>query len=135
MKRRGALPFQEVEQLIASGCLRGIRPENLQPASVDLSVGDEAYRVWGSVLPLPGVRVRDFLHAAVLFSHDLNQPLEPGATYLVRIAETVKLPERLYCYTNAKSSVGRNDLHVHWLPTGCRGSTRSRVGSRESCGP
>lgn len=120
MRRQGALPYQEMEQLIDAGFLKGFRTEQLQPASADLSVGEEAYRVWGSVLPLPGVRVREFLHAAVLFPHDLSNPIEPGGTYLIRVAETVQFPPEavFYCSSNAKSSSGRNDLHVRLVADG-----------------
>lgn len=118
MKRRGALPYQELEQMTASGFFSGFREEHLQPASVDLAIGEECYRAKGSVLPLPGVRVREFLRAATLFRHDLAQPLEPHATYLVKVAQEIRLPTQFYGFTNAKSTTGRVDIHVRLVADG-----------------
>lgn len=104
--------------MMASGFLKGFGEQSLQPASVDLTMGEECYRAWGSALPLPGRRVRDFLRAATLFRHDLAQPLEPGATYLARVAEEVQLPPQFFGATNAKSTTGRVDIHVRLLGDG-----------------
>ena len=118
MKRHGALSYQELLQLMASGYIQNSHEERVQPASIDLSIGEEAYRAWGSVLPLPGVPVREFLRAATLFRHDLSQPLEPGGTYLIKAGEKIHFPTGLYGYTNAKSSAGRIDLHVRLVADG-----------------
>ena len=118
VKRHGALSYQELLQLMASGYIQNSHEERVQPASIDLSIGEEAYRAWGSVLPLPGVPVREFLRAATLFRHDLSQPLEPGGTYLIKAGEKIHFPTGLYGYTNAKSSAGRIDLHVRLVADG-----------------
>ncbi|KKW20685.1 MAG: hypothetical protein UY64_C0040G0011 [Parcubacteria group bacterium GW2011_GWA1_51_12] len=53
MRKAGALPIQEMEAMIESDQLRGFTGQ-LQPASADMSIAEDAYRVRGSALPRPG---------------------------------------------------------------------------------
>ena len=111
MRKAGALPIQDMEEMVEAGLLKGF-PKQLQPASADISVAEEAYRVRGAALPRPGQSIEELRDEVVMFRHNLGQPLEPGATYLVKTAQSVMLPKGIYGYLNAKSSSGRNDLHV-----------------------
>lgn len=115
---QGALPYQAIQQLQAQGFLKGFGEGSVQPASIDLSIGQEAYRIRGSALPLHGETVRNLLKTIVLFPHDLALPLEPGESYLCKIKEEIKLPGSVYGYTNPKSSTGRNDIQVRLLADG-----------------
>lgn len=114
---QGALPIQEMEEMIHAGYLTGF-PTPLQPASADMSIDEEAYRVRGSICPLPSMTVRELLKKISIFPHDLEQPLEPGATYFIRSRQSVSLPEGVYGYCNPKSSTGRVDLHVRLVADG-----------------
>lgn len=115
---KGAVPYQNLIELRNTQVLKGFAEKNVQPASIDLSMGEEAYRLRGSILPRHGERIRDILPAVVRFPHDLSQPLEAGATYLVKVLQDVTLPDSLYGYTNPKSSSGRNDIQVRLLADG-----------------
>jgi hypothetical protein len=49
---QGALPYQTIRELMASGAIHGVTQDiAVQPASLDLSLTDEVYRVRGSYLP------------------------------------------------------------------------------------
>src|SRR5262245_24340045 len=56
----GILPSQEIRNLIARGSIQAtpaINPEHVQPASLDLRLGDIAHRVRASFLPGPNSTV------------------------------------------------------------------------------
>ena len=56
----GLLPSQAIRELIAKGRVvgnRAITEEQIQPASLDLRLGDIAHRVQASFLPGPGGKV------------------------------------------------------------------------------
>ena len=58
----GILPSQEISKLIDCGSIRAtptINPEHVQPASLDLRLGDMAHRVRASFLPGPNATVAD----------------------------------------------------------------------------
>lgn len=113
--RKGALPSQMIGEMIEAGFICGASRNRIRPASMDLVVTDEVYRIEGSFLPHPGEAVRDII-AGNLFAamsvlrHDFALPLERGVTYLARLSETLVLPESVYAYCNPKSTTGRNDV-------------------------
>jgi len=115
---KGSLSYQDLLRLQKEEFLKGFQEDSLQPASIDLSISDEAYRLRGSILPHHGEKVRDLLHVVARYPHDLSQPLEPGQIYLCKVSEQVRLPGELYGYTNPKSSTGRNDIQARLLADG-----------------
>ncbi|MFH1585003.1 MAG: 2'-deoxycytidine 5'-triphosphate deaminase [Patescibacteria group bacterium] len=114
----GVLSYQELREMQERGVLSGFSEKSFQPASVDLSITEEAYRLKGNILPQRGESVREMLVHAVRFPHDLSQPLEVGASYLCKIREGVRLPGSLYAYANPKSSTGRNDIQARLVADG-----------------
>ncbi len=108
MSRTGVLPKQMLQELRATGYIDGVLPRYLNPASIDLPLADEAYRLESIFLPLPGERVRGLLPLVGATPHNFNNPLEVNVPYLVRIAGTWRLPSTVYGYANPKSSTGRN---------------------------
>ena len=111
----GVLPAQSLRRLIDAGALAGtpgIEADQLQPASLDLRLGQEAWRVRASFLPGPGKRVADRLADFRMHRMDLGAGavLEKGCVYLVPLAERVALPAGIDGAANAKSSTGRLDL-------------------------
>ncbi|MYA20193.1 MAG: 2'-deoxycytidine 5'-triphosphate deaminase, partial [Chloroflexi bacterium] len=87
----------------------------IQPASIDLRLGAKAYRLRSSFLPGPTARVRDRLPELQMGAPlDLADPegvvFEPGRPYLVRLMESVRLPEGTVGRTNPRSSTGRLDV-------------------------
>lgn len=111
-KKLGALPIQDIFQIMEGGMIKNARKENVNPASLDLSISDELYRIEGIFQPRPGEQVSDLLHAIRFSPHNLRSPLERGVTYLARLKEQFALPKNVYGYCNPKSSTGRNDIHV-----------------------
>ena len=112
---RGVLPRQSLAQLIADGAIFSdlpIDPDQLQPASLDLRLGDVAYRVRASFLAGEGRSVSERLAALEMHRIDLaaGAVLEKGCVYVVPLQERLDLPEGLTAVANAKSSTGRLDL-------------------------
>lgn len=114
----GALPYQDIKRLIADGVLGNAKEENVNPASLDLSLSGEIYRMEGIFLPRPGETITELVGETEHSKHNFENPLEREVTYLVRLNETAALPQDVYGYCNPKSSTGRNDVHVRVLADG-----------------
>jgi dCTP deaminase len=111
----GVLPSQAIQTMIASGALAGdpaILPDQIQPASLDLRLGNVAYRVRASFLAGAGNGVEDRLAEFTMHQIPLTggAVLEKGAVYVVPLMERLALPEGIQAVANAKSSTGRLDL-------------------------
>ncbi len=106
----GVLPIQTLRKLLTSGHISGVGEEYLNPASIDLPLSEEAYRVESIFLPLKGERVRSALELTGAEAHDLSKPLEVGVPYVIRVEGTWGLPSEIYGYTNPKSSIGRTNV-------------------------
>ena len=111
----GVLPAQAISAMIAEGSLAAqpaIRPDQIQPASLDLRLGATAYRVRASFLAGKGRKVADRLAEFEMhrFSLEGGAVLEKGAVYVVPLMERLSLPEGVTAVANAKSSTGRLDL-------------------------
>jgi dCTP deaminase len=127
---RGVLPSQALRKLVAEGAIGAdpaILPDQIQPASIDLRLGTEAYRVRASFLAGPGQTVADRLAEFEMHRMDLRPGavLEKGCVYLVPLAERLQLPAGLQGTANAKSSTGRLDLLTRVITDG--GSEFDRV--------
>lgn len=115
MHKSGILPDQEIAALFKSGALAAPRPldnDQIQPASLDLRLGEKALRVRASFLPGPGCRVAEKLDRLKLHEIDLTDGavLETGCVYIVPLLEHVDLPAEISASTNPKSSTGRLDI-------------------------
>lgn len=84
----------------------------IQPASLDVRLGDMAYRVRASFLPGKSATVADRLNDLTMHQVSLTggAVLEKGCVYVVPLMETVRLPEGISAAASAKSSTGRLDL-------------------------
>ena len=119
----GTLGLDELRHLVVTGAVAsdaGILPAQVQPASIDLTLGEEAYRLPGSILPLANETVRDLVRDLALERLDLSKPtcLGRDQVYLVRLRERLALPAGLEAYANSKSSTGRVDLATRVLADG-----------------
>lgn len=117
----GVLPDTEIECLMDAGRILGVADRGqVQPASVDLTLGPVAHRVRAGFLPGPGTRVRDGVDALTFGTLDLSAGavLEPGAVYLVEARESLSLGSGMSGRANPKSSTGRIDLFVRALGDG-----------------
>jgi dCTP deaminase len=129
----GVLPDHEIEALIASGAVDAPDPVpgQVQPASLDLRLGDVAYRVRASFLP-GGRPLAERLPEFEMHRIDLSAGavLERGAVYLVPLVERLALPPELSAVANAKSSTGRLDLLTRTVTDGGREFDRIAPGYR-----
>lgn len=116
----GILPAHGIQNMVrekqiwASG---GVLDDQIQPASLDLRLGDIAYRIRASFLPGEKGTVADKLAARAYHKIDLSHGavLETGCVYLVPLMEAVSLPERTTGFANPKSSTGRIDVFTRLI--------------------
>lgn len=113
---QGVLPSQLLERAIAAGWIGAtydkIPTEAVQPASVDLRLGERAYRVRASFLP-DDESVDAKLSDLVVDELDLRDEgavLETNRPYLIPLIEELALPPGVRGRTNPKSSTGRLDV-------------------------
>ena len=121
--RGGVYPVQEIEALIESGAILLDQPlldHQLQPASLDLRLGDFAYRVRASFLPGPGISVAERLADVRLHAIDIRDSavLETGCVYVVPLQEALALPAGVSASANPKSSTGRLDVFTRIIADG-----------------
>jgi dCTP deaminase len=118
----GILPCQKISEMVANaeiapvGILSDILPDQVQPASIDLRLGDYAYPVDASFLPGKGAKVLEKMgeldadfHS---FGMDLSKGavLEKGRVYVVPLLESIRLKSEVAAFANPKSSTGRLDI-------------------------
>src|SRR5476651_1659198 len=108
----GILPSQSIEALIEAGEVKLAEPlveTQLQPASLDLRLGNIAYRVRASFLPGRAEKVSKKLDDLQMHAISLSQGavLETGCVYVAPLLESLALPDDLSAATNPKSSTGR----------------------------
>jgi dCTP deaminase len=112
----GIWPAQRIEKSIAdgfitSGAYRLPGEGCLQPASLDMRLGERAYRLRASFLA-SGEEVESKLDAFAMESIDLRDGaiLERSRPYLIPLIEELALPEGVRAKANPKSSTGRLDI-------------------------
>ncbi|RFC67115.1 MULTISPECIES: 2'-deoxycytidine 5'-triphosphate deaminase [Mesorhizobium] len=115
MRQTGILPDRDIAELFSSGALiaaRALDSDQIQPASLDLRLGEKAYRVRASFLPGPESTVAAKLDRLKLHEIDLTNGavLETGCVYIVPLLERLKLPADISASANPKSSTGRLDI-------------------------
>ncbi|MBI2169776.1 MAG: 2'-deoxycytidine 5'-triphosphate deaminase [Actinobacteria bacterium] len=113
---RGVLPSQHLAQAIDAGVIHAgdfrIPEENIQPASLDLRLGEVAYRIRCSFLP-GAQSVERKLKDYVIDELDLHREgvvLETNRPYLIPLKERLALPAEMRAKANPKSSTGRLDV-------------------------
>lgn len=121
------MPSQEIASLVDDGCISsaGLLPgelkQNIQPASLDLTLGPKAYRLQASFLPQWPNKVEDRLADLLMYEINLTKGaiLERGAVYLIPLGEKLRLPRDIRGRTNPKSSTGRLDVFTRVITDGC----------------
>jgi dCTP deaminase len=112
---RGILPARLIADFCARDHIRLARPvdsDQIQPASLDLRLGERAFRVRASFLPGPQATVADRLRTLALHEFPLKDGavFETGCVYIVPLLESLALPEGISASANPKSSTGRLDI-------------------------
>lgn len=126
----GILPSHTIQEMMDAGDIVGtvenpIHSDQVQPASIDLRLGDFAYPVDTSFLPGKGLKVLEKLRRldpdVERFKLDLRNGnvLEKGRIYLVPLLESVNLRSTdLAAFSNPKSSTGRLDILTRLISNG-----------------
>jgi dCTP deaminase len=119
-KTAGILPSQALNALIDQGAISAACPfarDQVQPASVDLRLGETAWRVRASFLPGAGRKVSERLADVAMHRLDLTAGavLEKGCVYIAQVQEALALPAGVSGRANPKSSTGRVDVFVRLL--------------------
>jgi len=119
------LPYQKIRDLIFGAnpmifSTREIRETQIQPASLDLTLGSRVYRTSSSFLPKSNERIADILMERTLYDFELKPGtvLEPNSSYIIPLAEYLDLAPGIHGYANPKSSIGRVGLFVRLLADG-----------------
>ena len=128
----GVLPSQIISAMIARGQIAADRPveaAQVQPASLDLRLGREAFRVRASFLAGAGRPLRERLGEFEMHRIDLTDGavLEKNCVYVVPLLERLSLPGDVNAVANAKSSTGRLDLLTRVITDG--GVEFDRIGA------
>jgi dCTP deaminase len=116
----GILPSQKIQEMLIRGEISTLMMppdhDQIQPASIDLRLGDYAYPVDTSFLPGKGMRVFDKMKQLddrfADFKIDLSKGavLEKGRVYVIPLLETINLRGGVAAFANPKSSTGRLDI-------------------------
>lgn len=122
--KSGVLPSQFLRAAIGAGVIDAggftIPPANIQPASLDLRLGETAYRIRCSFLPAHQTverRVKDFV-IDELDLHGAGAVLETNRPYLIPLKERLALPPNVRGKANPKSSTGRADVFTRIITDG-----------------
>lgn len=119
----GILPCQAISELIETGEIRaganGLQ-DLVQPASLDLRLGERAYRVRASFLPGRGRTVAERIAQFSMHEIDLTGGalLEVGCVYIVPLVESLALGPQVSGLANPKSSTGRLNLFTRLIVDG-----------------
>ena len=129
---KGILPDRMIAALAAAGGIlpsADFVPGQIQPASLDLRLGEIAYRVRASFLPGSTTVARRIdelkLHEFALGD---GAVLETGCVYIVPLQESLALPDDVAAAANPKSSTGRLDVFTRVIADETRGFDRLEAG-------
>ena len=120
----GVLPNQYLEAAIATGVIDAggfkIPQHNVQPASLDLRLGEVAYRIRCSFLPASHPVERRIKELVIdeLDLHGEGVVLETNRPYLIPLKERLSLPPEIRAKANPKSSTGRADVFTRVITDG-----------------
>jgi dCTP deaminase len=141
----GLLPSQEIRRLVEHGRVTAspaITEEQIQPASMDLRLGDIAHRVQASFLPGQFATVEEKIKELRMTRVDLTGAavFEKGCVYVVPLCEELNLPPGISAKANPKSTTGRLDIFTRlitdhgaefeYVPAGYKGKLYAEIVSR-----
>jgi dCTP deaminase len=118
-RSRGVLPYQAIRSLIESGHIagKGLDELQVQPASLDLRLGEVAYQVGASLLPGKKAGVLEAAKYLQMQTIDLTKPqlLLKGCVYIIPAMEVLNLPRGVMAKANPKSTTGRLDVFARLI--------------------
>jgi dCTP deaminase len=128
---RRAIKAMVRRKLITYG--RGIEDSQFQPASLDLRLSKDAYRVRASFLPGRARTVKEHLDSLSPEPVSLageGAVLEKGIVYIARLIEGLALLPSVSGAANPKSSTGRLDIFTRLIVNGAEAFDEVPVGYR-----
>jgi len=130
---KGILPDRMILALIKTGAIipaAALDEDQVQPASIDLRLGEVAYRVRASFLPGPDSTVAERIDELKLHEIPLGDGavLETNCVYIVPLMESLALPPDIAAAANPKSSTGRLDVFTRVIADETRGFDRIEQG-------
>jgi dCTP deaminase len=130
---KGILPDRMIAALVKIGVIipaAALDDDQIQPASIDLRLGEIAYRVRASFLPGPDSTVGERIDELKLHEIPLGDGavLETGCVYIVPLMESLALPSDIAAFANPKSSTGRLDVFTRVIADQTRGFDRIDAG-------
>lgn len=116
----GILNDRAIRRLVDSRVVHAPVPVldgQVQPASLDLRLGDVAYEVRASFLPTAESTVLGCVEGLRARELDLARPavLERGRVYIIPLIEELRLPQRVSAKANPKSTTGRVDVFTRLI--------------------
>jgi dCTP deaminase len=124
----GILPGQKIKEMLGNREIMtlfgDVEADQVQPASIDLRLGQYAYPVDTSFLPGSGTRVLDKMKQLDErfedFKIDLRNGavLERGRVYVIPLMEAISLRSDVAAFANPKSSTGRLDVLTRLIADG-----------------
>jgi dCTP deaminase len=132
-QERGILPDRMIAALAEAGAIlpaSPFAPDQIQPASLDLRLGEVAYRVRASFLPGPHATVAERIDDLKLHEFALGDGavLETGCVYIVPLIESLALSAGLSAAANPKSSTGRLDVFTRVIADRARNFDQIEAG-------
>ncbi len=105
---------EQIKTLIKSGQIysnKSINKNQIQPASLDLTLSDKCYRIKASFIP-NNIKISNVIKELSLSRVNLkiNTLLEKNCIYLCELNEKLKLPKDIMGKSNPKSTTGRLDI-------------------------
>lgn len=112
MKKRSVLPSQDLLSLAKDGMLGSVKETQIQPNSLDLSLGDMAFSMPFASLPWRVDDIQDFLasNASIAYGADQGFVLRRGETVILPLQQELSLPLHHRAVFSTKSTAGRVGL-------------------------
>src|SRR5258708_26143732 len=112
---KGILPDRMIATLVKTGAVipaGALDEDQIQPASIDLRLGEIAYRIRASFLPGLDSTVGERIDKLKLHEIPLGHGamLETGCVYIVPLMESMSLPPDIAATAHLKSSISRLDV-------------------------
>lgn len=115
----GAVPDHILQHMITSGQIGGVEAKHVNPASLNLPLSEEMWRIEKFILPEVGEKISDLVRGRYNGRpHSFSHPLEVGIHYLVRIKVSLNLQNHEYGFFNPRSTTGRTFLNVRVVADG-----------------
>lgn len=130
MKKFGTYDRSMLLGLMEKNVIQNAIPEALNPASLNLCLTGEMFRLNSFQQPSVGQSVWAMMKEVGFSMHHPSHPCEVGLHYIARLQERLELPEELYGYANPRSTTGRQFIHTRVLANGNPGLDQVPKGYR-----